>query len=288
MSFQSLRRMCFLAGAFGSGALATIAACNKSNPGVEPVESSATALAPPSSSSDGASPPGVPPGSSTTAGALPAGWSNCVPRPERMWGDLSAVSVAAPAEDHPFELALPQGITRPPPPRGKPPEGCAPVEGLSRLATPGRELYSCCEQNRQPSPDSFTRGCMLPFACHYVDEAGGRAASLAELRKLVGPIDGEGKALGLLSLIYPEILDPFWFEQSKGAPYGMKALPEAPTPFAIERTARGFTIRLPMAATCGCTHHVLRIAFHVSRDGCVARLPEPPVPLAYSHGLCVD
>jgi hypothetical protein len=127
----------------------------------------------------------------------------------------------------------------------------------------------------------------MPFHCAYRDEGGREARTPTELAAMLAPIDTPARALGIVSLVHPEIVDPETTMRS-AATFDFAALPGAPPAFEIEAAADGFVVRAPAMAMCGCTHHVVRVAFHVGRDGCVERAEEPLVPLAHSAGLCAD
>lgn len=67
----------------------------------------------------------------------------------------------------------------------------------------------------------------------------------------------------------------------------LRALPNAPAAFEVTPTADGFLVRLPMTPACGgCMHHVVRVPLHVSRSGCITRVRDPLVPLAWHHAFC--
>jgi hypothetical protein len=144
----------------------------------------------------------------------------------------------------------------------------------------------CCRQQR-PGDLGFMRGCLIPSVCRVEDDAGHVARTPEELAALVAPITTESQALGLVALAYGEVLQPS--AASQASFLGWQGIPNAPPAYAVTRDATGFVVHAPAMAACGCSHHVLRVAFHVSRGGCVERLSDAPEPLAHAaNAVCVD
>jgi hypothetical protein len=264
---------------------ALVAACAPAlGPADDPVraEPDGHAVAPAAAAVDPApaDPPAAPADPPPVAGACPA-------HPGRLWQELARLPLDRPDAPAPIRVELPDGASLPP--RSEALEGdCQVVGGLGALAAPGRTLRRCCSRAARPDTASFPRGCMLPFSCRY--ELDGRTAETpAELAALVGPVDSPAQALGLVALHHVEILDPATIDLAGTSHYGFRGVAGAPTPFAVDLLASGrYRVRAAAYATCGCTHHVARLAFDVTRSGCVARVEAPPEPIAWSVGLCID
>jgi len=211
----------------------------------------------------------------------------CEPSRETLRGLLGRGRIEAPKEPAKLKLDLPAGMVESAlPAAGSGP--CSDVGGLGALAAPGRTLKSCCERVKQWQADRFMTGCLLAAACTYSDESGRKAAILDELAQLAAPIDTPSKALGLVALVFPEVLDPSRFAGSE-SPFGWKGVPAASSAFEVTAEKDGFLVKAPAYLTCGCSHHLFRVSFSVSRTGCARLLDLPLDPLAYSsQPVCVD
>jgi len=209
----------------------------------------------------------------------------CGPQPERLWPELAHVEVARPASvDAPFTLSLPPGMTLPP--RLVPStERCAPVDGLRALSDV--PIERCCDRGTAADATYFADGCLMPTRCRYRDAAGHEAGTPTELARLLAPIESGERALALVAMLYPEVLDPALLVAIPGA-FGMEAIAGAPAPFEVRAQPDGFIVHVAAHAGCGCVHHLVRLAFMVGRDGCVVRLDEPLVPLAWAQPICAD
>jgi hypothetical protein len=228
----------------------------------------------------GSSPVPEPPPAATEQVPTPLVLRDCGPPPSPLWSELAHVSVPRPGSHEGLDLSLPYGMTlRPASPTSV--FDCGPVESVSALAR--GDLEQCCEQGADAS--MFSRGCLLPFHCLYRDASGREAHTPTELAAMLAPIDTPARALGMVSLVHPEVAEP---EATTRSPFDFAALPGAPPAFEIEPVADGFVVRAPVIASCGCSHHLIRVAFRVGRDGCVERADEPLVPLAHAVAICVD
>ncbi len=224
--------------------------------------------------------------SSTTPETAPAhDPAICVPTRETLRSLLGSDTIDAPKQPADLKLDLPAGIVEPP--LAGPGSGaCAEVGGLGALAAPGHKLRLCCERIPKWEPDRFMTGCLIASACTYSDETERRASTLSELARMVAPIDTPAKALGLVALVFAEVLDP---ARASGSPFAWKGLPDAPAAFEVLPEGDGFMVRAPAFLTCGCSHPLFRVAFSVSRSGCAQLVDLPVEPLAHcSQPICVD
>ncbi len=213
--------------------------------------------------------------------------TTCAPLVDRLWQVLARIPVDPPQPAATIDVQLPEGVTIPP--RSGVRDGdCEDVGGIGALAAPGRQLRRCCSRAEHGHTEGFPRGCMMAFACHY--ELGEeRAGTPTELAAMVGPVTTAGQALGLVALHHVEIVDPALVDLAGSSHFNFRGIPDAPPTFEVEPLAAGgFRVHAAAYSTCGCTHHVLRLTFDVTDDGCVSRVASPPEPIAHSIGVCID
>jgi hypothetical protein len=229
------------------------------------------------------------PHGSRTSGGIEEGLGpRCAPIRDALWSSLQEAQLEAPATPGELRVDLPVGFPALPPAAADQGD-CWRVHGPAALAPHGDELRLCCERTEEWEDDAFMRGCMFPSACRFERDGGGEAGTPAELAELLGGVETPAEALGLVALLHDEVLDPAVRGSGIGDFFGWQAYPDAPPAFAVEVLPDGFVVHAAAYAGCGCGHHLLRVAFHVSSEGCVEVLEEPREPLAYaSVAVCVD
>ena len=214
--------------------------------------------------------------------------ARCEPIRSALWSSLQDAQLEAPTAPGELRVELPVGF--PPLPAGVGETGeCTRVDGPAALAPHGQAVRLCCQRADEWRDDAFMRGCMFPSTCHFERDDGGEAWTPSELAELLGPVETPAEALGMVALLHPEVLDPAALTRGIGDFYGWQAYPDAPPVFAVDVLPEGFVVHAPAYAGCGCSHHLLRVAFRVTGEGCVEVLDEPREPLAYaSVAVCVD
>ena len=230
-------------------------------------------------------PPSPPPDLAERAPAEPPPLvlRDCGAQPPRLLHELAHVTVERPAARTPHQLPLPAGMTLPP--RATPSDArCAPVGSIEALV--GVPLERCMDRG-PPDGASFPFGCLMPTRTRYRGADGREAGTPTELAHMLAPIETPARALALVALLYPEIPDPTWVG-APGEAFQFEAIPGAPPAFEVVADGTGFIVRAAAGATCGCVHHLVRLAFAVGRDGCVTRLDEPLTPIAWAQPICGD
>ena len=232
--------------------------------------------------------PAPPSAPATVAGtqALPA----CAPAPDlTRSADAEAGPPSLPTIELPFEvrkdLAGPEVAP-----------GCLLAgRALDQLAAP-EAVIPCCAirpKNARDEAKGFTRGCLAPIVCSY--RIGEREVhTREELARTLGPIATAARAIGVVSVLVPDVFVPISPAERTAASqlasrFGWRRVAGAPRSVEVEQRGDGFVVRVPAYRRCGCRHPLWRVAYRVDRQGAVCPAAEPPALLAApSRAVCVD
>jgi hypothetical protein len=212
----------------------------------------------------------------------------------------SAEKLATPAPELRFELPEALEGLEPPDEAKQPIETtwCEKAQGASQteaLLTDGRAFTKCC--TAEPKGADFQVGCMMARGCslELPNTTGKRAISTAdELAEAVAPVDSVAEAMGLVAVQDQNVWVPYGPDADKLVAdtnrwFGWYPLQEGPVKVEAEEHAWGYVLRVPAYAQCGCSHHLYKVAYRVTKDGTVCRLGEKPKVVAYAQkNICID
>lgn len=162
---------------------------------------------------------------------------------------------------------------------------------IATLATSARTVSADCE-GPPTDRDDFSFGCKRPLQCELMTAIDGRSVRLTtrpQAGQQLAPVESEREALGLLALVEQDLFLPL--TEGERAQWLAEATAyttvEPPLPWlGIETHPKGWLIRAPKRARCGCEHDIVRYAWWVSHTGRSCLVEEAPVILAFGPTTC--